>query len=128
MRLPLTIDGVDFSVLANKYEYSISYSAREGSNSGIMLNGDKTIDVLVDDDDNPVYKATITWNLNDMKDTDLMAIQSAVLKPYCSVTFFDTRINDERTATMIPSLSESNIGILRATKWWKHPTLTLEEK
>lgn len=122
MRLPLTINGVDFSLLANKYEYQLGYITREGSNGGVMLDGTKVVDIIA-------YKAKITWPLNDMRDTDLAAIQSACQTPEVTVTFWDTLTNAQRTSTFIPSFSEQKIGILRSPGlWWKGISLVLEEK
>lgn len=122
MRLPLTINGVDFSELANKYEYEVGYITRTGSNGGVMLDGTRVVDIIA-------YKASITWPLNDLRDTDLAAIQTACQTPEVTVTFWDTLANAQRTSVFIPVFSTQKIGILRSTgKWWKGISLNLEEK
>lgn len=122
MRLPLTINGTDFSELASRCEYTVGYNVRTGSNGGMMLNGEMTVDILA-------YKAVITWPLNDMTAADLAAIQTAVLTDYVSVLYWDTKTNASRQAVFMPKISSAKIGILRTSgKWWKDITLTLEEK
>ena len=122
MRLPLTINGTDFSALANKYEYEVGYTTRTGPNGGVMLDGTKVVDIIA-------YKAVITWPLNDMRDTDLASIQSACQTAEVTVTFWDTLTNAQRTSTFLPTFSAQKIGILRSTgKWWKGISLSLEEK
>lgn len=122
MRLPLTINGTDFSELASRCEYTVGYNVRTGSNGGMMLNGEMTVDILA-------YKAVITWPLNDMTAADLAAIQTAVLTDYVTVTYWDTKTNASRQAVFMPKISSAKIGILRTSgKWWKDITLTLEEK
>ena len=113
MRLPITIDGVDFSTLTDRNKYVVTYKPREGSNSGIMLNGDKTFDVLVDDQDNPVYKPTISWKLNALTLSQLSAIQNATAKPEVTVSYLDTRAAAENTAVFHPTLGAANFAFAR---------------
>lgn len=122
MRLPFVVDGVNLTNYANKYEYSIDHGKREGPNSGTMMDGSKVEDVLK-------RPAIITWDLNDCDSTTLSMLLGHFLRDTVEVTYFETATNAERTATFIPTVSPSHIGILRAGKcWFKGTGVVLEEQ
>lgn len=108
-RLPFTVDGVDFSARINRFAYSVGYEKREGSLGGMMLDGTETVDVRA-------YKAVVTVSTNGMRSEELAQLLTALLKPYVQLQFFDTRINDTRTATFIPDVSPAPLGFVASDR------------
>ena len=108
-RLPFTVDGVDFSARINRFAYSVGYEKREGSLGGMMLDGTETVDVRA-------YKAVDTVSTNGMRSEELAQLLTALLKPYVQLQFFDTRINDTRTATFIPYVSPAPLGFVASDR------------
>lgn len=108
-RLPFTVDGVDFSARINRFAYSVGYEKREGSLGGMMLDGTETVDVRA-------YKAVVTVSTNGMRSEELAQLLTALLKPYVQLQFFDTRINDTRTATFIPYVSPAPLGFVASDR------------
>lgn len=108
-RLPFTVDGVDFSARINRFAYSVGYEKREGSLGGMMLDGTETVDVRA-------YKAVVTVSTNGMQSEELAQLLTALLKPYVQLQFFDTRINDTRTATFIPDVSPAPLGFVASDR------------
>lgn len=102
-RLPFVVDDVDFSAKINRFSYAVGYEKREGSNGGLMLDGSETVDILA-------FKAVVTVSTNGMRSEELAQLLTALLKPYVQLQFFDTRINDTRTATFIPDVSAAPLG------------------
>ena len=70
-KMPLTIDGVDFSHLTERLGYSISYEDRMGGNTMLMQNGDEYQDVIA-------RKPILTWRLDSLTMTQLAALHAAV--------------------------------------------------
>lgn len=105
-RLPLTINGTDFSAAVSRTEYSIIYEDREGENAVQMLNGDEYPDII---DQRPV----ITWPLNAMWASELAQLFTAVgTGQYVPVTYFDARTNSVKTGTFRGTISQSGVGII----------------
>ena len=124
MRNPVIIDGVDFSADFNKYGSSVRYDPREGENGGMMLDGSMMVDILA-------WKAVLTLPCNDLTGDRLSALLQATLKSEISVTFLDTKLNAQRTATFInPDLSDQILTLQTAAgvRWYSGMTLTLTEK
>ena len=124
MRNPVIIDGVDFSADFNKYGSSVRYDPREGENGGMMLDGSMMVDILA-------WKAVLTLPCNDLTGDRLSALLQATLKAEISVTFWDPRLNEQRTATFIrPELSDQTLTlqISKGVRWYSGMTLTLTEK
>ena len=124
MRNPVIIDGVDFSTDFNKYGSSVRYDPREGENGGMMLDGSMMVDILA-------WKAVLTLPCNDLTGDRLSALLQATLKAEISVTFWDPRLNEQRTATFIrPELSDQTLTLQTAAgvRWYSGMTLTLTEK
>lgn len=124
--MPLIINGEDFSSLANQRKYVVSYEKRSGNNGGMMLDGSLTEDVLA-------IKAIITWTLDAMTAPKLQRLLAQVGNadsPYVIVTFFDARLNSERTAEFIPSIGEINYAFSRNSLAWFRDgiVLTLRER
>lgn len=123
MRLPIAIDGVDFTPYTNKNAYRVSYEKREGANSGVMLDGSKSFDLLAN-------KAKIEWELNALTSAQLSAVLTACLKQYVTVTYFDTLTNAERTAEFIPDVGRQDYAFSRHDLYFFKDgiTITLEER
>ena len=124
MRNPVIIDGVDFSTDFNKYGYSVRYEIREGTNGGMMLDGSMMVDILA-------RKAVVVLPCNDLTGDRLAALLQATLKAEISVTFLDTKLNAQRTATFInPELSDQTLTLqtVAGVRWYSGMTLTLTEK
>lgn len=108
-RLPFVVDDVDFSAKINRFSYAVGYEKREGSNGGMMLDGSETVDILA-------FKAVVTVSTNGMRSEELAQLLTALLKPYVQLQFFDTRINDTRTATFIPDVSPAPLGFVTSDR------------
>lgn len=105
-RLPLTINGTDFSAAASRTEYSVYYEEREGDNAVRMLNGDDYPDIL---DDRPI----ITWPLNALWSDELAALYAALgTGQYVQVTYFSPKENANLTGMFRGKISQNNIGII----------------
>lgn len=105
-RLPLVINGVDFSEAVSRTEYSIYYEDREGDNAVRMLNGDDYPDIL---DERPV----ITWPLNSLWSDELQILYTAIgAGQYTQVTYFSPKINASVTGLFRAKISQNNIGII----------------
>ena len=122
-RLPLTINGVDFTEAASRREYSITYEERTGPNGGQMLNGDLYIDLVA-------RRPVITWPLNALWSDELAALQKAVYwSTYVPVTYFDTTANAVMTGWFHGSISEQKVGLISERGTMFHgPTLTLRSR
>ena len=91
-RLPLVINGIDFSEAANRTGYSIYYEERTGQNTFLALSGDEDLDVLA-------KKPVITWPLNALWSDELAQLENAIdSSTYVPVSYFDTKSNMEQTA------------------------------
>ena len=123
MRLPITINGVDFTQYTSKNAYKVTYDKREGANSGMMLDGSKTFDLLA-------YKAVIEWELNALTSAQLSAVLAACMEQYVTVTYFDTLTNAERTAEFIPVVGTQQYAFSRHELFYFRDgiTIKLEER
>lgn len=122
--MKLVIDGVNFTSYCKKGKgYRVTYVKREGVNSGIMQDGSKSFDLLA-------FKAVLEWDLIGLTSPQIATIMTACLKQYVSVTFFDPKINADRTASMIPEVSEATAAFQRngGTFWKDGITITMEER
>ncbi len=122
-RMPLTINGVDFTEAASRREYTIVYEPRTGPNSGQMLNGDLFID-LVD------LRPVITWPLNALWSDELATLQEAVYwSTFVPVTYFDTRQNAVITGWFNGAIGEQKVGLIVDRGTMFHgPVLTLRSR
>lgn len=122
-RLPLTINGVDFSEAVSRREYTITYEERTGPNGGQMLNGDLFIDRVA-------LRPVITWPLNALWSDELAALQEAVYwSTFVPVTYFDTRKNAVVTGWFTGSISGQKVGLISDRGTMFHgPTLTLRSR
>lgn len=105
-RLPLTINGVDFTAAASRTEYSIYFEERTGENEVMMLNGDIYPDVI---DKRPV----IVWPLNSMWSDELATLFTAIGDAqYVTVSYFNTRTNSTGTGVFMASISEQSVPVV----------------
>lgn len=117
------IDGVDFSPYINKRRYKISYEARVGSNGGTMLDGSETVDILA-------WKSVCSFELNALTSEQMSTVTAKLMRPYVTMTYFDTRTNSRRTAEFIPSIDAQNYAFERSGKhyFYEGTAITLRER
>lgn len=123
-KMPLTINGVDFSQLTERCGYSIVYESRQGGNSMTMQNGDQYVDIIT-------RRPVLTWRLDSLTNTQLAQLLAAVhAAPYVSVAYFDTESNSVKTSMMTGSVSSQEVGVLRAGGYYRFraPTLTMRSR
>lgn len=99
-RLPLTINGIDFSQAVNRTGYSVYYEERTGRNAFLSLAGTEDLDILA-------KKPVITWSLNALWSDELSQLQNAIdASDYVPVSYFDTKSNTEQTAYFHGTISQ----------------------
>lgn len=120
MRPTLYINGTNYSSYANKYGYSINYVERHGQNGGLLQSGEQIVDLLR-------RAPVITWVLNDLPQSMLTQLLSACEDNYVSVTYFDTRTNQDKTDVFHPSISQQSLATTTSAgvKWFNGLVLTL---
>lgn len=123
-KMPLTINGVDFSRLTERLGYIIVYEDREGGNTIMMQNGDEHLDVIA-------RKPALSWRLDSLTMTDLAALHAAIdAAVYVPVSYFDTRSNSVKTAMFHGTISEQEVGAIRAGGYYRFraPVLTMRAR
>lgn len=123
-KMPLKINGVDFSALTERCGYSIAYEDRNGANGMTMQNGDQYIDVIV-------RKPVLTWRLDSLTMTQLAQLHAAINNAvYVQVYYFDTATNTNKTAYFHCTISEQEVGVIRSGGYYrfKAPTLTCKAR
>ncbi len=123
-KMPLKINGVDFSALTERCGYSIVYEERTGGNGMMMLNGDEYVDVIA-------RKPALTWRLDSLTNDQLAELLQAVhAAVYVSVEYFDTETNSVMTALFKGSVSEQEVGVIRAGGYYRFraPVLTMRAR
>ena len=82
-RLPLIINGTDFSRQVERLGYQVVYEDRTGENTTLALSGDEYLDVLTS-------RPIITWPLNMLWSDEMAALRSAIKSAiYVPVYYFD---------------------------------------
>ena len=71
-RPPYIVDGVDFTDYVNRWQYSVGYVYREGSNAALRLSGLQPRDLLA-------IKTRVSVTVNDQQGPQLAALLTAVL-------------------------------------------------
>lgn len=119
-RPTLYINGTDFSAYANEYGYSIDYVERHGPNGGLLQSGAQLTDLLR-------RAPVITWALNDLPQQELSALLAACEDNYVSVTYFDTRSNQDKTGMFHPYIGRQSLVLTTSEgeKWFTGLVLTL---
>ncbi len=123
-KMPLKINGVDFSALTERCGYSIVYEDRKGGNSVTMMNGDEYQDVIV-------RKPNLTWRLDSLTMNQLQSLHAAInASVYVQVYYYDTATKSNRTAYFHGTISEQEVGVIRAGGYYrfKAPTLTMRAR
>ena len=105
-RLPLIINGVDFSEAANRTAYRIFYEERTGNNYFLALSGDEDLDILAS-------KPIITWPLNALWSDEMAQLKTAINSSiYVPVSYFDTNTGTEQSGYFHGSISEEPIPLV----------------
>lgn len=122
-RMPLHINAIDFSSIANKYGYTVGYILKNGPNGGDMQNGTEIID-------RREVMANIVWKINDIPADELSRLlQVCTVDPYLSVQYFDPRLNGTRTSVFTAEIGQQQVLLYTGTGpvWFSGPVLTLRE-
>lgn len=123
-KMPLKISGTDFSSLTERCGYSIVYEDRKGGNSMTMQNGDEYQDVIV-------RKPILKWRLDSLTMTQLQQLHSAINSAvYVPVEYYDTEAKTTKTAYFHGTISEQEVGVIRANGYYrfKAPTLNMRAR
>lgn len=92
----IKINGADYTDVFTPVGYSVSYRKIRGRNTGYMLDGSYTDDVLA-------IKAVISCTCMPTNEKQLSEILSETAQTYVDVYYFDPREKSYRTAVCIPS-------------------------
>ncbi len=123
-KMPLTINGVDFSADTERLGYSIVYEDRKGGNTMTMQNGDEYQDIIV-------RKPALTWRLDSLTMTRLAALHAAINAAiYVSVQYYDTATASIKTAAFHGTITTQEVGAIRNGGYYrfKAPVLTMRAK
>ena len=123
-KMPLKINGTDFSALTERCGYSIVYEDRKGGNTVTMMNGDEYQDVIV-------RKPILTWKLDSLTMNELQQLHAAInASIYVQVYYYDTEMKSARTAYFHGTISEQKVGVIRAGGYYRFeaPTLTMRAR
>lgn len=96
MKKVIKINGTDYTDFFTPTGYSVSYKKIRGVNTGYMLDGSYTDDVLA-------IKAVITCICMPTNEERLSEILTTIADTYLDVYFYDPRLKAYRTAQMMPS-------------------------
>lgn len=121
LKMPLIINGVDFTPMTERLGYTIAYEDRTGGNGMTMANGDKYVDVIA-------RKPTLTWRLDSLTMTQLAALHAAInASVYVEVTYYDTATAAQKTAYFHGTISGQEVGVIRPNGYYRFraPTLTM---
>lgn len=108
-RLPLVINGNDFSDLVQRLGYSIEYEDRAGQNAVMMLNGDEYPDILS-------RKPVIRWPLNMLWAGELRWLHMSIGdgNSYVPVQYMDTQNMEFKTGYFRGSIGPQVTGLNNA--------------
>lgn len=95
----LIINGVDFSLRANRWQWKLKLVPRTGSNSGQAKSGRTISDLLG-------YAMRITFSLNTMNEDEAQALLVACHNRYVTATVLDPILKANRTTQFIPTPPE----------------------
>ena len=123
LKMPLIINGTDFSALTERLGYSVAYEDRTAGKM-TMLNGDEYIDLIA-------RKPILTWSLDSLNTSDLASLMEAINEAaYVSVTYFDPAAGDLTTAYFHGTISTQSVGVIRGagSYRWKSSVLTMRAR
>lgn len=119
---PYIVDGVDFTEYVNRWQYSVGYVYREGSNASLRLSGLQPRDLLA-------IKTRVSVTINDQQGPQLASLLTAVLKNYVQLTYFEPKDNAARTATFKPTVETISLPpVPGSVRWGKGFRITMEEE
>lgn len=122
-KMPLKINGVDFSALTARLGYSVVYEDRTAGKM-TMQNGDEYIDLIA-------RKPVLKWPLNSLTDAELASLHAAInAATYVEVTYFDTAAGAVKTAYFHATISDQEVGAIRGGEHYRFraPTLTMRAR
>ena len=123
-KMPLTINGVDFSGLTERLGYSVTYEDRNGGNTMKMMSGDEYQDLIV-------RKPVISFRLDSLTMTQLSALHAAInAAVYVQVLYYDTATAAEKTAYFHGTISQQTVGVIRDGGYYRFraPVLTMRAR
>ena len=114
---------VDFTDVFTPTGYTVSYIKRRGKNSGMMMDGSYTDDVLA-------VKAVVTCYCMPTNEVQLQALLEMISNTYVIVRFFDPRVNAYRKMTAMPSepVQKYRGQGGNALEYWTGTVITFTEK
>ena len=106
IRLPLVINGSDFSLAVQRLGYQVTYEDRQGENATFLLSGDEYLDVLTS-------RPIITWPLNMLWANELAALKAAIRSSiYVPVYYFDTDDGAGKIGYFHGTIGTESIGLI----------------
>lgn len=96
MKKTIKINEIDYTDFFTPEGYTVSYKKIRGKNSGYMMDGSYTDDVLA-------TKAAITCICMPLNEERLSEFLTAVSDTYLNIYFYDPKVKKYRTAEMMPS-------------------------
>lgn len=123
-KMPLVINGVDFTADTERLGYSIVYEDRTGGNTMTMQNGDQIQDVIA-------RKPGLSWRLDSLTMTRLAALHAAInAAVYVEVTYYDTATASIKTAYFHGTISTQEIGVIRDGGYYRFraPVLSMKAR
>ena len=123
-RLPLVINGVDFSQAVKRLQYTITYEDRTGENATSLKNGDEYIDLIA-------KRPMITWPLCMLWDDEMAALDAAIdAATYVPVYYFDRKQRRAMIRYFHGLIGETRVGLIRSDEYAyaDGPILTLRSR
>ena len=123
-RLPLIINGTDFSRQVERLGYQVVYEDRTGENTTLALSGDEYLDVLTS-------RPIITWPLNMLWSDEMAALRSAIKSAiYVPVYYFDPDQGAGVINCFHGSIGQATVGLIRTNQiaWQNGAVLTLRSR
>lgn len=123
-KMPLTINGVDFSALTERLGYSVVYEDVKGGNSMTMMNNDEYPDITG-------RRAIPTWRLDSLTMTELATLHAACdAAVQVAVTYYDTRSASVKSGYAHCTISTQEVGVIRAGNYYRFraPVLSMRMK
>lgn len=106
IRLPLVINGSDFSLAVQRLGYSVTYEDRQGENATFLLSGDEYLDVLTS-------RPVITWALNMLWGDELAALKAAIRQAiYVPVFYYDTDDGAGKIGYFHGTIGTESVGLI----------------
>lgn len=123
-KMPLSINGVDFSYLTERLGYSIVYEDVKGGNGMTMMNADEYPDVIA-------RRPIPTWRLDSLTMTELAALHAACdAAVQVAVTYYDTRTASVKSGYAHCTISSQEVGVIRDGNYYRFraPVLSMRMK